>query len=506
MPGRRIASRVILVGWLVIPAVLVGCRRSGQDWESRPATGTGDAGIQHVVLISIDTLRADHLRCYGHPFVKTPNIDRLAAEGILFEQHISAAPTTLNSHTSLMTGTWPHTHGTARNGFVVHDKNVMLAEVLGKAGFTTAAFVGAFPLHSRFNFGQGFDIYDEAFDVLMSVAPVDQDQRSAEAVTDRVLAWLDENDAERIFLFVHYFDVHWPYAPPPPYDLKYRSNDMPIGGSLMEIRLIRDALTRDAKSMPKQNAALDELYSGEVSYTDEHVGRLLDSLRERGILEKSLVILTSDHGEAMNEHWEKWNHGQSTYETTVRTPLIIRQPGGRGGGTRVGVLASNIDVVPTVLDRLGVACPVRVEGVSLAPLLDGGKGRVRNTVFSEATKPWSAEEESDGVWWNARKCRSIRTEGWKYIYQPVSGASELYEISADPEEERNLLVDPSEASLKRAADLRRRLETWAASAAPLPSQMDDSLETAEKLRHIGYTADDSDDRTKAQEESTNRGG
>lgn len=258
----------------------------------------------------------------------------------------------------------------------------------------------------------------------------------------------------------------------------------------MEVRLIRESLTRDANSMPKQNAALDELYSGEVSYTDEHVGRLLDSLRERGILEKSLVILTSDHGEAMNEHWEKWNHGQSTYETTVRTPLIIRQPGGRRGGTRLGVLASNIDIVPTVLDRLGIACPVRVEGVSLAPLLDGGEAPVRDAVFSEATKPWSIEYENDGVWRNARKCRSIRTERWKYIHHPLSGASELYEISTDPQEERDLLVDPSEASVKRADDLRRRLEKWAASAAPLPSQMDDSLETAEKLRHIGYAADD----------------
>jgi arylsulfatase A-like enzyme len=492
MPPARETRIGRLIGIAVASALVAGCERGPGRWEAHPATGPSDASIRHVILISIDTLRADHLGCYGHPFVQTPNIDGLAADGILFEQHISAAPTTLNSHTSLMTGTWPHTHGAARNGFVVNEENVMLAEVLQSSGFTTAAFIGAYPLHSRFDFGQGFDHYDEAFDIMKDVAPVDQNQRSAESVTNAVLAWLDSDRPERFFLFVHYFDVHAPYSPPAPFDRMYRSDDPAIHGNFREIRAIQQALKANPKGMPAENAAMDALYCGEVSFIDEQIGRLLEGFGKWGMLEDSLIVLTGDHGEAMNEHWEIWDHGHSTYETTVRTPLIIRQPGSRQAGTRWRHPVSNIDVMPTILDRLGLESPSRVQGTSFAAVLDGIEPAPREPVFSEATKPWGSPWEDDATWVNTRKCRSVREGRWKLIFQPAGGYTELYDLEADPQEKNNLALSRDPEVRKVVRRLQAALAAWTKSAKPLPSQFDDTPQNIEALKALGYTAEPSD--------------
>ena len=482
-----------LIGVALTLALSAGCERGPGRWETRPAAGPSDTSIRHVILISIDTLRADRLGCYGHPFVQTPNIDGLAAEGILFEQHISAAPTTLNSHTSLMTGTWPHTHGTARNGFVVNERNVMLAEVLQSSGFTTAAFIGAYPLHSRFAFGQGFDHYDEAFDIKVGDDPVDQNQRTAESVTNSALGWIRRERPERMFLFIHYFDVHAPYTPPAPYDRMYRSDDLAVDGSIAQLYAMREFLKNNPTGLKAENAAMDALYCGAISYTDEQIGRLLDGLGKMGLLEHSLIVLTSDHGEAMAEHWEIWDHGRTTYESTIRTPLIIRQPGSRGAGTRTRQLVSNIDVMPTILDRLGVDHPARVEGVSFARVLDEQKMTPRGAVFAEATKPWTRAYEDDPVWTNARKCRAIREGRWKLIYQPTGGITELYDLKNDPNEKQNLLSGAVSPEIRRVVEgMKERLAAWGRSADPLSSHFDDTPQNIEALKALGYTAETSD--------------
>ena len=485
-------GRLICVA--VASALTAGCERGPGRWETRPAAGPSDASIRHVILISIDTLRADRLRCYGHPFVQTPNIDGLAADGILFERHISAAPTTLNSHTSLMTGTWPHTHGVARNGFVVNEQNVMLAEVLKSSGFTTAAFIGAYPLHSRFAFGQGFEHYDESFDIMVGDQPVDQNQRRADSVTNSALAWIEKERPERMFLFVHYFDVHAPYSPPPPYDWMYRSDNLAaVNGSILQLDRMRKILKTNPTALRAENAAMDALYCGEVSYTDEQIGRLLDGLGKMDLLEHSLIVLTSDHGEAMAEHWEIWDHGRATYESTIRTPLIIRQPGSRGAGTRSRQLVSNIDVMPTILDRLGEDHPARIEGVSFARVLDAKEPKPREAVFAEATKPWTRSYEDDPVWTNARKCRAIREGRWKLIHQPAGGITELYDLDSDPNEQRNLLGGAVSPKIRKLEErLKNRLAVWDRSADPLSSRFDDTPQNIEALKALGYTGEASD--------------
>ena len=491
--AHKFVPLVLVAGPLAAGLPAVGCRPDpsepggqAQTTIYRPPTGPADPDIKHVILISIDTLRADRLGCYGHQFIKTPHIDQLAAEGVLFEQHVNAAPTTLNSHTCLMTGTYPHTHGAPRNGFILNDQNVMLAEVLKENGFTTAAFIGAYPLHSRFNFAQGFDYYDEHFEIIRGQAQVDQDQRIAARVTDSAVAWLEENRPRRMFLFVHYFDVHWPYAPPPPYDRLYRQDDQPFGGSLMEIGMVRKALYQNRDGMQWQCAALDALYCGEVTYTDTQIGRLFEVLRQGKLYDESLIVLTADHGEAMNEHWEIWDHGFSTYQTTISTPLIIRQPGGKLGGTRYPNLLSNIDVMPTILDRLGLGHPQRVEGVSFAPLLDGQEVPPRRPVFAEATKPFGPRYEDHPLWTNALKCRAVCTPRYKFIYRPIALTEELFDLQADPQEQDNLLQRPNEEIMKRAGELSKLLQAWGKSAKPLDSTRDDSKETVRKLRALGY--------------------
>ncbi|UCG32346.1 MAG: sulfatase [Phycisphaerales bacterium] len=476
----------------LIVGVTVGCKQNPPEQRSERVSppGRADPLVQHVILISVDTLRADHLACYGHPFVKTPNIDRLASEGMLFEQHISAAPTTLNSHTSIMTGTYPHTHGVPRNEFQVHDDNVMLAEVLKEAGFTTAAFIGAMPLHSQFNFAQGFDHYDEQFDDSSESGAVDQAQRPAERVNQAVSAWLAGVQFERLFLFVHYFDVHWPYRSPEPYARMYRDDTRPMTGSLREIQRVRQGLRRDPDTVAEECRILDAMYCGEITYTDHHIGSLMEVLRRRGLYDHALIVLTSDHGEAMNEHWEHWNHGFSTYETTIRTPLIVRQPGGRLAGIRCRELISNIDVMPTILERLGLSLPNRVEGKSFAALLDGGRIGARGPVFAEATKPEYVPMGREPRWANEELCRAIRTQEWKFVRRPAENICELYDLEADPDEQTNLLLSRSEDSRILAADLAAQLAAWDQAADPLPFRWEIPAHVRELMDSLGYILED----------------
>ncbi len=459
---RRGAAR-----WLGGLCLVAACGGAGRDVEPIPT----------VVLISIDTLRADHLGCYGNTIVKTPRLDALASEGVRFAQAIATAPTTLNSHTSLMTGTYGHTHGAARNGFVVAERNEMLAEVLRGAGYRTAGFIGAFPLQSRFGFAQGFDHYDEP-ELL----------RSGEEVNASALAWLDEREEGPLFLFLHYWDSHRPFDPPPPFDRMYRTDDLDVGASMEEL----DALRLDMKAgvpVGERNRITRELYAGAVSHVDQVVGELLDGLKERGLYDDALILVTSDHGEAIDEHWEYWDHGESTYETTIHVPLIVRLPGGERGGTTEDRLVSLVDVMPTVLDLVDARVPPAVSGVGFGTLLRGGSLPPRAPVFAEATKPHDPKYEKAGAWVNARKFQTARGPRWKLIRRAADGVSELYDLERDPGETANVFADPGEGGLRRRAELAQSLDDWRSSAGAVRTEQDDSTEVLDGLKSLGYADD-----------------
>ncbi len=486
------STRLAAVSLAVCLCVLTSCSAPVPDVQ----------GASHVVFISIDTARADHFGFMGNEAVRTPRLDALAAESIVFTDYMTVVPTTLASHTSLMTGKYPLHHGTPRNGFIINEKNEMLAEILGSAGFHTAGFAGSFALDSRFGFAQGFDHYDEDWQILVSIGGAEQNERRGEHVTAAVVDYLDTIDLpEHLFLFAHFFDPHAPYTAPAPFDTMYDPEgwaDMP-----------RMSAIRHHSSMPESvreeyARRLKLHYASEISYVDDQVGRLLDELDARGILDDAIVVLTSDHGECMWEHGEEFDHGRTVYQATMHTPCVVRLPGARLGGTRVDGIVASVDVLPTVLDFLGLDSPNGLDGeaiaLDLAALESPLEPRIR---FGEATKP-ERDVETDPRWQNLKKARCVRDGDHKYIETPYLWMAELYDLEYDPREIDDLLSaegsgddeggTPAAHRLSRGEleSLHERLEAeltaWTETAEPLPSHFDSSQidETIRRLRSLGY--------------------
>lgn len=470
---------------------------------------------RHVVLVSLDTTRADHLGCYESERARTPRLDELARAGAVFLDTTSPAPTTLAAHTSLVTGLAPRSHGVPRNHFVIDDSNRTLAEILRDAGWRTAAFLGSFALDREFGFDQGFEHFDAEFDVLFTPGGADQNQRRAEQVTDAALSWARAHADEPLFLFVHYFDPHAPYDPPPPWGeranpggpassdaddveravVRHQEAALGAGAAPGQAAVITgglpaELLARAAGRPLPGDEDLARLYAGEVEYLDHHIGRLLDGLGEAGLLDDALVVVTADHGETFWEHADAWNHGLWVYDTTVRVPLIVRAGDGRGAGRRVDAPVSTLDVLPTLLELLELPVPAEVEGRSLVPALDGS-ALAAATLVSEATQPASAAFEQGRAWANDLKPKAVRDGPWKYVVAPYLGREELFRVDRDPLEQRNLLGSGDPAAEPERARLRRALERWVAERSPRPTRRNDAklLEIRERLRALGYVED-----------------
>ena len=499
--------------------LLVFCPLHGCGGDE-PSSDSGEfpLGIRHVLLISLDTLRADHLACYGHEFVQSPALDELAREGVVFDYCISSAPTTLASHTSLFTGKYPHTHGVPRNGFEVPDANVMLPEVLREHGFRTAGFAGAAPLDTDVNFHQGFDEYDADFTITEGVRE-GIFQRPANEVTDTALDWLDGRGAgvdERLFMFLHYYDIHAPYEFPEPYAGMYTEDGVAIDASFENLGSVRLALAIDARApgqKPREQAPEDGFarrireragpglekgrrmvaeYAAGITWTDHHLGRLLSGLRERGLLDETLVIVTSDHGETLFDHANLFNHGVSVYDSESHVPLIMRFPGGRYAGKRVEDVVSNIDFFPTLLSLLELPIPDDSEGVDVSGILEGGSAD-RGPVFSEATKPFSKPRfNADPLWKNQGKFQAIRTDRYKYMFRIPDQQFRLYDLRSDPTEEHDLLIEGTTAVEVVRDELDAALRYWRESAAPLGADLSDSDDQLKALEALGYAGSDED--------------
>jgi arylsulfatase A-like enzyme len=442
------------------------------------------AAPDHIVFISMDTARADHFGFMGNSNVRTPNLDTIAREAIVFTNYMTVVPTTLASHVSLLTGKYPHNHGTPRNGYMVNRANSMLPEILKDVGYHTAGFSAAFALHSRFDFAQGFDHYDEDFSIGAGRDGAWQDQRRAEDVTDAVIAYLEQSGIpDNLFLFVHYFDPHTPYTAPPPFDTIY--DDMGRR-DLPGVEFFRGRQGDDSARMVRYEKRKELQYAAEITYMDHHLGRLLNYLNIRGILDNALLVVTSDHGESLWEHGEIFNHGFTVYQSTIHTVCLIRLPAGKSGGTRVGQLTASIDVLPTVLTYLGMDVPSDIDGAPLDLMSIDEKSAWR-AVFSEASKPWQ-QIETDPRWANMTKPRCVHDGPHKFIKSPYQGLEELYNVVRDPGEVDNLLRDPSAETAELADSLRRELEGWARSADPLPSRFEPSQtqDTVRRLRSLGY--------------------
>lgn len=399
----------------------------------------------NIVLFTIDTLRADHLECYGYESVKTPNINRLAAEGVRFADFISQAPLTLPSHCSIFTGTYPLFHGVRDNGgFYLDPKNITLAEILKENGYRTGAFVGAFVLDSRWGLDQGFDYYFDNFDLTKyKRVSLDAVQRRGDEVLREAKRWIEAEPEDKFFAWIHLYDPHTPYDPPEPFKSQYQGRRF-------------------------------GLYDGEIAYVDQLIGEFLEFMQGRGLLEKTLVILTADHGESLGEHKES-AHGFFIYDAVLRIPLIIRFPQNHGRrGVVVSTPAQSIDLMPTILSLISCSIPSQVQGRNLLPLLAGRKPG-NQPAYSETFYPryhygWS-------------ELRSIRLGNLKYIAAP---RPELYDLTRDPQEINNLYPGQKTLAERLNRELEKLVKKYSSPAAAAAVVENIDHESLVKLQTLGY--------------------
>ncbi len=387
-----------------------------------------------VILISVDTLRADHLSCYEAGRRPTPHIDSLAKRGTLFTQVSSACPLTLPSHVALFTSTYPFMNGVEDNGVRLKSRAVTLATLLKSAGYRTGAFVASFVLDRRFGLNRGFDLYDGPIDVHNATTPRVERKRPGAQVTGAALRWLERNADTPFFLFLHLYDLHLPY-------------DLPQDPSL------RRGETG---------------YAAELAYEDRVLGDFLAALNRLNLLNKALIVFTSDHGEGLGDHSES-THGYFIYQSTVRVPLIIHWPTEfkRAMRERIDEPASLLDIAPTILDAIGIPRPAEMRGRSLI-----ATGQDRD-IYSESVYARNH--------FGCALLRSLRTGRYKYIESPKP---ELYDLVSDPKEARNLY----DQQRSKAAMLAQRLAAVRATAPAAPASKSPSPtpDTIATLRSLGY--------------------
>ena len=406
----------------------------------------------NVMIIGVDTLRPDHLGCYGYARDTSPSIDRLAAEGVLFENVFSQSPWTLPSFATVFTSLYPMQHGAWALNTKLRTDIPTLPMMLHKRGYSTAGIINAPFLSPDYNVDRGFEYYDYSHPI-----------RSADAVTADALAYLDNHIDEPFFVFVHYFDPHTPYAPPQPYDKmfypEYKGGLWPP----FSINVPKRARTTDfcMDVLQEVRAGVDEatsrlsaedwefvraLYDGEIAFTDKAIGELLDGVEERGLRENTLVIFLSDHGEEFYEH-QGFEHGHTLYNEVIKVPLIISFPGLVPEGVKVDECVRLIDIAPTVLDYVDIEPSVHLEGTSIRPLLEG-KGPVTRPEGS--LLPPGVTYSESMLYGTERKC--VVAYPWKCVYDIVTADRQLFNLISDPAEEHDLAADDPE-TLKSIEDI-----------------------------------------------------
>ena len=405
---------------------------------------SGNLKDPNILLITIDTLRHDRLGVYSDKYIHTPHVDKLASQSWVFDWAFAHNPVTLPSHTNILTGVTPIYHGISDNpGFVLADEFLTLAEFLKEKKYSTGAFIGSFPLDSRFGLNQGFDVYDDNYGT-QSVLEFYFIERPAEEVIEPAMGWIS-GQKQKWFAWIHIFDPHEPYSPPSPYDRIYS----------------------------------DDLYSGEVAYVDSQLGILFDFLEKNDSLKNTIIILTADHGEALGEKGER-THSYFAYNNTIHVPLIIWIPG--ESQKRIAENVCHIDIFPTVCDLIGESIPAHIQGESLVSIVEGKK-RVNKEIYFESLTPFL-----NRGW--APLTGFIRDD-IKFINQPLP---EIYNMKLDLSEDKNLanssIVKGFESQLDklvrnlRGKEIAKRFEKI-------------DVYEMNKLKSLGYLTSESTPRKKA---------
>jgi len=441
-------------------------------------------GEYNLLLISLDTLRADRLGCYGHENSTSPNMDRLAEKGVLFERAYSQAPATLISHSTMFTGLNPGAHDAqvmTRNPLPQSARTI--TEILGMNGYRTAGFTGGAQIGADFGFDQGFEVYDDAGGGLKNIWP-------------RARGWLDENSGEKFFLFLHSYDIHHPYDPPPPFNtIFFPDYDGPLGGSI-SLGVINEINSGRRQVTRTDVRYISAVYDGGIRYADTFIGDIVRYLDDHGLLEKTIIVLTSDHGEEFDEHGMVGTHAHTVYDELVHVPLIIRIPGvpPHREDRAVGL----VDLVPTLLDLVEIGYPPdHFQGVTFSTMIEN------SAECSEEPRLLIAEKEylHDQLY---GRLKSVRRDDWKFIAGTQSpryrsiwrylggliyplGEKELYNLEADPGEQVNVIARNVELARSMEVLLYRMIEwngEYALEPDPIPTKFDP--ENVRRLRELGY--------------------
>ena len=420
--GKRV--RPVAIASVMLLALAAGF------WWKYPSMAPPDGPI---LIISIDTLRADRLPAYGYHETKTPHIDSFIGDSVLFEQAYSHSPQTLPAHTSILSGLLPFEHGVRDNiGFSVRKDQRFLQHALKESGFATGGFVSAYVLRHQTGIGQGFDRYDDELPAASPELPLGQVQRPGASTVAAAVRWMEQLASPKFFAFVHIYEPHRPYSPPP----------------------------RFAAGNP---------YDGEVDYSDEIVGQLLEFLHRSKLYDRATIVLLSDHGEGLGDHGED-EHGMFLYRETTRIPLIVKLPGSRSGKRRVATPVQQIDLVPTILDLIGAAVPRDLHGRVLRPVLEGTGPIPRTGIYSESLSPryhfgWS-------------ELYALTDDRYRYIRAP---RDELYEMASDPGERKSVTAERPQIRDAMRAALQQLIANAKVDAPSAVSETD-----RQRLAALGY--------------------
>ena len=433
---------VLVVGiilWRILPLEKSSVAQIEKLWS--------ESGIEkpNVILITLDTTRADHLGCYGYPHVRTPHLDSLARRGILFEQAAASSPLTLPSHCSILTGMYPTYHGVRINGnTALNEQQTTIAEIFSNQGYECGAFIAAFVLDGRWGLKQGFQHYDDDFD-LKKYKHIDLGtvQKPGNEVMDVALDWLEEKKNSPFFAWIHLYDPHTPYEPPEPYLSEYG----PRGFTGM--------------------------YDGEIAFMDEQIGRCIDWLENNGLDKDTILVLVGDHGEGLGSHGEG-THGYFIYDYAIHVPLIIVTPFDRLRGVRVPSQVGIVDIFQTLIEMTAIPSSIETQGRSLLPLMFRPQKKENGFAYAESMSP--------NLQFGWGSIHSLRTTQYKYIDTPKA---ELYDLSEDPGEQTNNLKQYPEVVRDMKETLDRFMEETSLGA-PTPQAANLDKETVERLAALGY--------------------
>lgn len=444
---KKILIPVVIITVIAVAVVLFILLQPEKDPARKFARLLSGHNLEkpNIVFITLDTTRADRLPCYGYDKVKTPYLDELAREGVVFEQCFSPTALTLPSHSSMMTGIYPTYHGVRVNGNTALSQNhATLAELFNRQGYRCGAFIAAFVLDGRWGLKQGFHYYDDNFD-LQKYKQLDlgRVQRPGDQVMDEALSWLDNQTDKPFFCWIHLYDPHTPYEPPEPYRSMYG------------------------------NRGLEGLYDGEIAFTDLQIGRCVSWLRQKGLEKKTILVIMGDHGEGLGEHGEL-THGYFIYDYAVHVPFLIITPFDDLKGIRVPTQVRTIDLYPTLLEMVNLPVPAENQGESLIPALFEPQKTVHRKVYGESMTP--------GIQYGWASLHSLRTGKYKYIEAP---RPELYDLANDPEERNNLVRRLPDLAKRFKNELKQIMDTTS-EGAPEPETANLDSDTLQRLATLGY--------------------